>query len=97
LIPFRTSGFRTNAKKEEKRLEYTYHSFARFVLRRWLFLCLLLEGVALLLMARAQTAGQEAILFYTYARQFLNAALAAFACALPGSLLVEDMQRYLER
>jgi len=75
-------------------LRRTYHPLARSVLRRGLALCLLLEAVALALLWRAGQAGREAALYYDYARQFLLAALTAFGCALPGSLLMEDLLRY---
>lgn len=78
-------------------MEFTYHSQAHFVRRRGLALCLLFEAMTFVFLFRAGRAGADADQFYAYAHQFLSAALSSFACALPGSLLMEDMLRYLER
>jgi len=95
-VPEYTKRKSETNKKERENLESTYHSLSRFVFRRGLLLCLLLEGFSLILLERAGRAGPDAAVFYTYARQFLTAALSAFGCALLGSLLTEDMLRFLD-
>lgn len=70
---------------------------SRFVLSRGLFCCVLLLSIAGLLLLRAGEGGILAPRFYDYAQVFLYAALGAFGCGTVGSLLMEDLLRYLEK
>lgn len=73
----------------------TYGELSRFVLTRGLVLCILLLAgtMAVLLWARGAE-GMTALRLYDCADVFRFSALVAFACALFGSLLTEDMLRY---
>ncbi len=72
----------------------TYRDLSRFILTRGLFLSvLLLAGTAALLL-RAGQGGDAALRLYECADVFQFAALTAFASALIGSLLMEDLLRY---
>lgn len=71
-----------------------YRDLSRFILTRGLSLSALwLAGTAALLV-RAGEGGAMAIRYYEYADVFQFAALLAFAAALMGSLLMEDLLRY---
>jgi len=56
-----------------------------------------MECAALALLWRSAQGGEAAARLAEYAGQFLFSAQVAFACALFGSLLAEDMTRYYER
>lgn len=73
----------------------TYRELSRFVLTRGLAICGLLLGGRAALLFRAGQGGALAIRLYEYAQVFELAALLAFGCGLIGSLLMEDMLRYL--
>lgn len=71
-----------------------YRDLSRFILTRGLFLSALwLAGTAALLI-RVGEGGAMATRFYEWAGVFQFAGLTAFASALLGSLLMEDLLRY---
>lgn len=72
----------------------TYRELSRFVLTRGLFLSILLLGGTAALLLRAMEGGDLALRFYEYADIFQLSALLAYAGALIGSLLMEDLLRY---
>lgn len=73
---------------------YSFRELSRFVLSRGLTLCALLLGTTVALLLRAGQGGALAARFYTCADAFQFAALLAFASALLGSVLMEDLLRY---
>lgn len=75
-------------------MKRTYRELSRFVLIRGLILCILLLAGTLALLLRAGQGGMESVRLYEYADVFQFAALTAFASALIGSLLMEDLLRY---
>ena len=72
----------------------TYRELSRFVLTRGLFLSILLLGGTTALLLRAMEGGDLAPRLYEYADIFQLSALLAYAGALIGSLLMEDLLRY---
>ena len=72
----------------------TYRALSRFILTRGLCLSVLLLAATAALLLRAGEGGALAIRLYEYAGVFQFAALTAFASALLGSLLMEDLLRY---
>lgn len=72
----------------------TYRELSRFVLTRGLSLCVLLLLGMVALLLRAGEGGPMAPRFYECADVFHFAVLVAFASALLGSLLMEDLLRY---
>ena len=70
------------------------HPLSRFVLTRWLCLCVLLLAGAAALLWKAGQGGMAAIRLHDCAGVFRHAALVAFVCATVGSLLTEDLLRY---
>ena len=73
---------------------YPYRALSRFVLTRGLTLCILLLAGTAALLLRVEEGGPMAARLYECAEVFQFAALTAFASALLGSLLMEDLLRY---
>ncbi len=72
-----------------------YRELSRYILSRWLILCvMLLAGTALCLLRARAGFGMAALRLYEFAGTLQFAALVAFGCATFGSLLMEDMLRY---
>lgn len=73
----------------------TYKPLSRFILTRGLMLAALLLVSALVLTLQTGQRAEEVALLSQSAQVFHTAALVAFGCGTCGSVLVEDMLRYL--
>lgn len=65
-----------------------------YILKRGVFLCVVLLAVAVALMVRAREGGALAARFYGYAGDFYFSGWVALACGLLGSVLAEDLLGY---